>query len=86
MDKHIVVGVHITNRVQHAVHVQEVLTEFGCLIKTRLGLHEADSDVCSPNGLLILELLDKDSEVARFVNAMSAVEGVEVKQMVFDHP
>ena len=86
MDKHIVVGVHITDRVTHAIHVQEVLTKFGCLIKTRLGLHEAGSDLCSPNGLLVLELLDKEAEVAQFVNAMNAVEGVEVKQMVFDHP
>lgn len=86
MDKHIVVGVHITNRVHHAARVQEVLTQFGCLINTRLGLHEAGSEGCSPNGLLILELLDNDAEVDRFVHAMSAVEGVEVKQMVFDHP
>lgn len=86
MDKHIVVGVHITDRVKHAVHVQEVLTKFGCLIKTRLGLHEAGADVCSPNGLLILELLDQETGASQFVEQMGAVEGVEVKQMVFDHP
>lgn len=86
MDKHIVVGVHITDRVKHAVCVQEVLTKYGCLIKTRIGLHEVGADCCSPSGVLILELLDRSTEVARFVDEMSAVEGVEVKQMVFDHP
>jgi len=85
MDKHVVVGVHITNRVRHAAQVQEVLTKFGCLVKTRLGLHEAGADICSPNGLLILELLDQDSAVAQFVGAMGEIEGVEVKQMIFDH-
>jgi hypothetical protein len=86
MDKHIIVGIHITDRVHHAAKVQEILTQFGCLIKTRIGLHETGTDCCSPNGLLILELLDKDAEVASFIGAMNAVEGIEVKQMIFDHP
>ena len=41
MKKHLILGVHITNRVKHVPEVQKVLTEFGCSIKTRLGLHEA---------------------------------------------
>ena len=86
MDKHIIVGVHITDRLHHAARLQEVLTQFGCLIKTRLGLHETGSDICSPNGLLILELIDQEAEAAKCINAISAIEGVEVKQMVFDHP
>ena len=37
---HIVLGIHITNRLQKAAEVQKLFTEFGCNIKTRLGLHE----------------------------------------------
>lgn len=86
MDKHIVVGVHITERVQHAGQVQEVLTKFGCSIRTRLGLHEAGEKVCSPNGLILLEMVDDDAVVAEFTAALKAIDGVEVQQMVFDHP
>ncbi len=85
MDKHVVVGVHITERVKLAGEVQKVFTEFGCQIRTRLGLHEADKGVCSPNGLIILELVDDDAKVASLKKKLTAIDGVEVQSMVFDH-
>lgn len=86
MDKHIVLGVHITERVKHAGDVQQALTDFGCSIRTRLGLHEADRKTCSPNGLLLLELTDDDTAAAGLSARLAAIEGVEVQQMVFEHP
>lgn len=85
MDKHIVIGVHITERVKHASEVQKVFTEFGCQIRTRLGLHEADQKVCSPNGLIILDMVDDDTKVAELKQKLTAIAGVEVQSMVFDH-
>jgi hypothetical protein len=85
MDKHIVMGVHITERVKHAGDVQKVLTEFGCQIRTRLGLHEADKKVCSPNGMILLDLVDDDVQVAGLKSKLTAIDGVEVQSMVFDH-
>jgi hypothetical protein len=85
MDKHIIVGVHITERVKHASEVQKVFTEFGCQIRTRLGLHEADKGVCSPNGLIILDMADDDAKVASLKKKLTAIAGVDVQAMVFDH-
>jgi hypothetical protein len=85
MDKHIVVGVHITQRVKHASEVQKVFTEFGCQIRTRLGLHEADKGTCSPNGLIILDMVDDAAKVASLKKKLTDIEGVEVQSMVFDH-
>ncbi len=85
MDKHVVVGVHITERVKHAGEVQKVFTEFGCQIRTRLGLHEADKGVCSPNGLIILDMVDDDAKVASLKTKLTAIDGVDVQSMVFDH-
>jgi hypothetical protein len=85
MDKHIVVGVHITERVKHAGEVQKVFTEFGCQIRTRLGLHEANKGVCSPNGLVILDMVDDDAQVSSFKAKLAAIDGVEVQSMIFDH-
>jgi hypothetical protein len=85
MDKHIVIGVHITEWVRHAGEVQKVFTEFGCQIRTRLGLHEADKKVCSPNGLIILDMVDDDAQVADLKKKLTAIDGVEVQSMVFDH-
>ena len=86
MDKHILVGVHITERAKHAGKVQEIFTTYGCSIRTRLGLHEADAGRCSPNGLIILEMAEDDAVIAEMVAELDALEGVEVQQMVFDHP
>ena len=51
MAKRCVLGVLVSNRVQHIPDVQKVLTECGCNIRTRLGLHDTDANFCSPSGL-----------------------------------
>ena len=86
MDKHIVFGVHITDRVKHAHKVQDIFTEYGCQIRTRLGLHEADERICSPNGLILLEMAGEESKCHEMADKLNAVEGVEVQKMIFDHP
>ncbi len=86
LSKHIILGVHITDRIGHVDSVQHLLTEHGCSIRTRLGLHEAEAGFCSPNGLLLLEMTDDDSAAAELTSRLQAIEGVEVKTMVFDHP
>ncbi|HEX3020522.1 MAG TPA: hypothetical protein VHP36_09475 [Chitinispirillaceae bacterium] len=83
--KHYIVGVHITNRVKHVPSVQNVLTEFGCNIKTRIGLHEMSEDTCSPNGLILVELIGDDQKLKDFTSALKNIEGVEVKEMIFSH-
>ncbi|MBN1351221.1 hypothetical protein JXJ21_17515 [candidate division KSB1 bacterium] len=84
-EKHIILGIHITDRVKRVQHIQELLTEYGCFIKTRLGLHEASPEYCSPNGLLILDMLDYESKPRELRDALSKIEGIEVKEMVFTH-
>ncbi len=84
--KHLVLGVHITDRIKHVAAVQKVLTKYGCSIKTRLGLHEASEDFCSPNGLMILEMVADNKESRAMISELGKITGVEVKKMIFDHP
>ncbi|NLD36833.1 MAG: hypothetical protein GX654_08190 [Desulfatiglans sp.] len=83
--KHLICGIHITKRLKHAVQVQEVLTEFGKYIKTRLGLHEPGAKG-GPNGLLLVEYVGSNASFKKFTQKLGAITGVEVQQMVFDHP
>ena len=85
-NKHIILGVHITDRVKHAGNVQQVFTRFGAHIKTRLGLHEVMGRKASPNGLILLELACNETQCSQMVKALRAVRGIEVQKMVFDHP
>lgn len=87
LDDHTIIGVHITNRVQHAVEVQNVLTSHGNRIRTRIGLHDAgDGSACSANGLLLIEFVGSESECAELVGKLKAIAGVDVQKIVFTHP
>lgn len=83
-EKHIILGVHITDRLEHASQVQDVLTKYGCNIKTRIGLHEV-YNVCSPNGLLLLEMWGEEARCMEMADALSKIKGIEVQKMVFTH-
>lgn len=83
MDKRIVIGIHISNRVNEVPCVQEVLTKYGCNIKTRLGLHEASESACSTSGLILLEMCGTENDVKMMEQELSVLDGVSVQKMVF---
>ncbi len=82
---HTIVGVHVHDRARNAVGVQQVLTEFGDVIRTRLGLHELDGRTASPNGLILLELVGDGRRVKSCVASLRRCQGIELKTMVFGH-
>ena len=55
------------------------MTEFGCIIQTRLGLHNSSKDSCSSNGLIILECLDNMEEVNKLNAELLKIDGIKVK-------
>jgi hypothetical protein len=83
--KHIILGVHVTERMNHVPQVQKFLSEFGCYIKTRLGLHEVSENVCSTNGLMLLEMFGDEKKCLELKDKLNTIDGVEVKSMEFDH-
>jgi hypothetical protein len=83
---HLILGIHITERLHHALPVQQVLTEFGNNIKTRLGLHEISDKEIATGGIVLIEFVGNDSRFHEFTQRLNAIDGVEAKQLVFDHP
>lgn len=84
MSKHIILGVHVSDRVKEIPSVQSLLTEFGCYIKTRLGLHQVDESKCSTKGILILQMFGDESKCFELKSRLNALEGVTVQDMVFE--
>jgi ACT domain-containing protein len=82
--RHVVLGIHITDRVQHVPDVQSLLTKYGCSIRTRLGLHNTGR-FCSPNGLILLEMAGDEEPIWQLMEELEAIEGVDVQKMVFEH-
>ena len=79
--KRTILGVHVAQRTRHTAKVQKILSDYGCSIRTRIGLHEAGAGFCSPNGLILLEVVGQAAELAA---ALAQVPGVAVKKMVFE--
>lgn len=70
----------INHRSKKAPVVQEVLTKHGCIIKMRLGLHEA-GNVCSEEGLVILQVSGEDEEIKALEADLNGLDGVTAKTM-----
>lgn len=86
MEKHIIFGVHVSDRIHHAPDIQKLLSEYGCNIRTRIGLHEVKEDFCSPNGVMILEMYGDRQKCYELFEKLNNMESVEAKDMVFEHP
>lgn len=80
MEKHALL-ILIDKRQEAAVNVQKTLTAWGCLIKTRLGIHDGVLDNCSQHGLIFCELVgdgDKRDELTRKLNLIKGVKAEQV--------
>jgi hypothetical protein len=84
--KHRILGVHVTDRVKRSGDVQAIFSEYGANIRTRLGLHDVHEGYCAPNGLILVEVIGDDQVFAELRDKLNAVAGIEVQEMVFDHP
>jgi hypothetical protein len=82
---HVILAVHITDRISHVSQVQALLTEYGTYIQTRLGLHETTGKAGSPNGILLLYMVGGEKSCTALAKKLNAVKGVEAKKVVFKH-
>ena len=76
----------IGSRKESAVNVQKVLTGWGCMIKTRLGIHDGVLDNCSDQGLLILELVGDDKQKEELTRKVGIIKGVTSKLVELEVP
>ncbi len=82
-DKRLIYGVLLSNRLIEAASVQALFTEYGCHIRTRLGLHNVDDSFCSAKGLVLLEMFGDEVKCRELGEKLAAIEGIEVKSMEF---
>jgi len=76
-----VIAILVSHRNQAAANVQKVLTGWGCMIKTRLGIHEGILDDCSEKGLIILDLVGEEEKKAELVRKLNTLSGVSAKRV-----
>jgi hypothetical protein len=84
-EPHIIYGVHVTNRATQVPKMQELFSQYGCNIKTRIGLHRVDENVCSTRGLILLEMYGDVAICRELKTKLASLGGIEVQEMVFEH-
>ena len=78
-----IIGVKLNNRTETSSQMQNILSDFGCYIKTRIGLHEVKNNVCEENGIILLEIVNSQI-VPVLQKALCSIDGIELQQMVFE--
>ncbi len=69
----------VENRTESAVAVQQALTDMGCFIKTRIGLHDGSPEQCTNTGLIILELVGEHKPKNDLYDRLKAIPAVNVQ-------
>jgi hypothetical protein len=77
----VVMALSITPRNIHAGEVQNMLTKHGCLITTRIGIHEVTKESCSQKGLIILHINGSEDEIKVLQKDLNAIDGVSANYM-----
>ena len=78
----VIIGLKINNKKENALKVQQILTENGCKIKTRIGLNIVEKDECSASGLILLEIVDKN-EAEKIKDEIGKIKEIEIQEMNF---
>jgi hypothetical protein len=79
--KHTIFGIHISHRTENVPAVQAALTKYGCNIRTRLGIHDADATSCSPSGLVLVDVFGP--EIDEFYKELKDLKGTDLQRMDF---
>ncbi|MFZ5516699.1 MAG: hypothetical protein ACOY90_08680 [Candidatus Zhuqueibacterota bacterium] len=78
-----VILINVNARKESASKVQQILTAWGCNIKTRLGLHEGTLENCTESGLIFLELVGNSKDHEEMARKLNLLQGVEARLIVF---
>ena len=77
-----IIGIGIEKRKETAVKVQNLLTEFGCDIKTRLGLNDYKAEECTFKGLILVDVPNREKAL-ELEKRLSEIANVTIKEMEF---
>lgn len=78
-----IMGIKLNQRHETAKALQDILTQHGCIINTRLGVHEVSDISCSEQGYILLEFSGNApaEEIREMLIEIEALGGLTVKMM-----
>ena len=77
----VVMGIQLRERTENSTSFQTIISKYGSIIHTRLGLHETTSD---SSGIIVLDFIDNaDSKVENLEKELSEIGNVNIQKMLF---
>ena len=78
-----IIGIKLAQRLENSQPFQEIITKYGCNIKTRIGLHNTTPVKCDNYGIVLLEVVD-NNVVHYLQNDLLDIDGIEMQIMKFN--
>ncbi len=78
-----IIGIKVTPQVKDATQIQAILTMYGNIIRTRLGLNEETDEAGNRYGIILLELTGDPEQFDLLQQRLDKIEGLSVKSMEF---
>ena len=75
-----ILGIKLNNRMETSQDFQTILSKYGCIIKTRLGLHETNDNVCNSHGIIILEITES-GEKEHLISELKSIKDIKTEIM-----
>jgi hypothetical protein len=85
MEKTTVLGVLLGKRVDTAPKFQELITKYGCIINTRIGLHHVAEKACPMGGVILLDLIGEDHAMQALEKDLKELPDIQIQKMTFKH-
>ena len=77
----VILGIQLLERTEESPDFQTIISKYGNIIKTRIGLHEDGSD---NSGIIVLDFFDNaDAKVKNLEDEILATGHINVQKMVF---
>ncbi len=76
-----ILGIRLAKRNETATKFQEILSKYGCNIKTRIGLHDVSDGVCASDGVILLEVIGAQEIISGMVKEIELIENSKIEVM-----
>ena len=76
-----IIAVRLNQRIENAEKFQNILSKYGCNIKTRIGIHDVANSICSPDGVILLDGIGEQEIINNFIVELNAIKELKVKSI-----
>lgn len=83
MEEQTIMGIQVNKTMGTGPALQSVLSKYGCVIKTRLGLNKVEENYATAEGIILLELSGDPAECQRLENDLLKMDNLSIQKMVF---